>query len=507
MHIGHLPTRLTLAAILPALLLLASSCSDRPSAATTETGEAAQPDIILILADDLGRGDWGAGGGEMHTPNLDKLCADGVRLDRYYTYPLCTPTRVSLMSGSSPARYDMIFSPLRPWDGRALPREVVTLPDRLRQVGYRTALVGKWHLGHAKPWMHPNARGFDHFYGFVTGAIDYVTRNSRNGGLDWQRNGETVREEGYSTTLFGDEAARWIGAQKTSEPFFMYLPFNAPHTPLQAPREFTERYKDTVDDPDRRVYCAMVEAMDAAIGKVMAAVEARGRADNTLIVFVSDNGASPKHGGNNAELRGGKGTTFEGSLRVPGVMRWPAELPAGAVSSQLISSLDWYPTILDAAGTSAENADGINAAPDGKSVLETLAPELETQAREDLFFATCTDKMTSYAIIRWPWKLTQRIFRGTEVTRNFLFDLSVDPKEANNVNAAETEKGDELRAALQQWVKDTHPAGADFYMPASCTTQTPPDGWEAPLDWTELGTLQTVDKPQMAPPPDLSKPN
>ncbi|MBT3340680.1 MAG: arylsulfatase [Planctomycetes bacterium] len=489
--------------LLPALITALSACSDRPTAATTASGEATQPDIILILADDLGVGDWGAGGGEMHTPNLDKLCADGVRLDRYYTYPLCTPTRVSLMSGSSPARYEMIFSPLRPWDARALPRDIVTLPDRLRQVGYRTALVGKWHLGHAKPWMHPNARGFDHFYGFVTGAIDYVTRNSRNGGLDWQRNGQSVTEEGYSTTLFGAEAASWIGKQKKTEPFFMYLPFNAPHTPLQAPKRFTEHYTDTVSDPDRRVYCAMVEAMDEAIGKVMTAVEARGRADNTLIIFVSDNGASPKHGGNNGPLRGGKGTTFEGSLRVPGVMHWPAELPAGTVSSQLVSSLDWYPTILDAAGTSAQNPDGINAQPDGKSILETLSPELETQPREDLFFATCTSKMTSYSVIRWPWKLTQRIFRGTEVTRNFLFNLSEDPKESNNLNEPEVAIGNELREAILTWVKEVHPDGVDYHMPASCTTQTPPTGWQAPADWTDLGTLQTVDKPQMAPAPDL----
>ncbi|MDA0667219.1 MAG: sulfatase-like hydrolase/transferase [Planctomycetota bacterium] len=447
-----------------------------------EFGRGTQPDIILILADDMGYGDWEPTGGPMRTPNLMKLCEEGVRLDRYYTHSLCTPTRTALVGGMSPNRSGMAFSPLRRWESRSLPLGTVTLAERLQPAGYQTALVGKWHLGQAEAWMHPNQRGFDHFYGFLTGALHYFTHRSGNFGLDWQRNGESVDEKGYVTTLLGEEAAHWIDDQDKERPLFLYLPFSAPHSPLMAPEEFILPYKEEVPDLERRKFCGMVAAMDAAIGDVLEAVERRGRG-NTLVIFLSDNGASKREHGSNGPLRGNKGSTYEGALRVPAVLRWPGHLPEGEVSHDVIQVLDWMPTLMHFAGVEADpKLDGRNVA---HKLFEPVLELADAASREDMFFGALTTPSLSYAVIRWPWKFVFRVrFANEGITRE-LFRIDSDPSEKVNLKAEHPELADELEKALRAWMKEQAP-GNVFEKPKEVTLGAAPQGWEEPEDWADV---------------------
>lgn len=463
-------------------VVAAQEVEEHPQVPATTTDDASPPDIILILADDLGYGDWEPTGGPMRTPNLMKLCADGLRLDRYYTHSLCTPTRTAIVGGMSPNRSGMAFSPLRRWESRALPLETVTIAERLQAAGYQTGLVGKWHLGQAEPWMHPNNRGFDHFYGFLTGAIHYYTHRSGHAGLDWQRNGESVDEKGYATTLFGEEAARWIDDQEKDRPLFLYLPFNAPHSPLMAPEEFTSPYKEEVENLERRKFCGMVSAMDAAIGDVLEAVDRRGR-NNTLVIFLSDNGASKREHGSNGHLRGNKGTTYEGALRVPAVLRWPGHLPAGEVSHDIIHVLDWMPTLMHFAGAEPDpKLDGKNIA------QQLLTPTLELEkvaSREDIFFGSLTTPSLSYAVIRWPWKFVFRVrFANNAITRQ-LYRIDLDPSEKTNLKAENQELAAELEQALRDWMEEQAP-GNVFERPKEVTLGAAPQGWEEPEDWADV---------------------
>ncbi len=457
------------------------ACSPQvPSTSTADTSQNSAPDIILILADDMGYGDWAPTGGPMRTPVMSRLCAEGVRLDRYYTYPLCTPTRTALMSGISPMRFNMAFSPLRRFEHRSLPREVQTLADHLHQLHYQTALIGKWHLGHMERWMWPNQRGFDHFYGFLTGAIQYYSHVSGPVGRDWQRNGVSLDEKGYSTTLFGKEASSWIAAQDKDKPLFVYLPFNAPHVPLMVPQEFMVKYKTEVPDIQRRRFCGMVDAMDAAIGEVMEAVQARNRGVEPLVIFLSDNGGSVRESGSNGPLRGNKGTTYEGAIRVPGVVWWPGHLPAGVVSPALVDVLDWVPTILSAAG--AKNLSAF----DGQNMLPTLAAtnaESQTEPREDLFFAACISSHISYAVIRWPWKCVLKIRRANDKETIELFRLDDDPYEEHNVRRKHPELAEELAQAIRDWMAEQLP-GEDYKHPSDCLDKKWPQDWVEPKDWT-----------------------
>ena len=449
---------------------------------TTDFGGNSQPDIILILADDMGYGDWEPTGGPMLTPNLMKLCAEGVRLDRYYTHSLCTPTRTALIGGMSPNRSGMAFSPLRRWESRSLPLETVTLAERLQPAGYQTALVGKWHLGQAEAWMHPNQRGFEHFYGFLTGALNYFTHRSGHAGLDWQRNGESVDEEGYVTTLLGEEAARWIDQQETERPLFLYLPFNAPHSPLMAPEKFISPYKETVPDLNRRKFCGMVAAMDSAIGEVLEAVERRDRG-NTLVIFLSDNGASKRDHGSNGPLRGNKGSTYEGALRVPAVLRWPGHLAAGEVSHDVIQVLDWMPTLMHFAGVEADSElDGRNVA---AKLFQPVHEVSEAATREDMFFGSLTTPSLSYAVIRWPWKFVFRVrFANNGITRQ-LYRIDLDPLEETNLREEQPELAEELEQAIRDWMEEQAP-GNSFLKPKEAFLGAEPKGWKEPDDWADF---------------------
>ena len=235
---------------------------------------AARPNVVFILADDLGRHDCGfMGGTQIETPHLDQLAKAGTILDAFYVQPVCSPTRAALMTGRYPMRHGLQVGVVRPWAQYGLPLEEITLAQRLKEAGYTTAIVGKWHLGHFRPEYLPTRRGFDHQYGHYNGAIDYFT-HVRDGGFDWHQDDKVSRDEGYSTQLLGDAAARFIATNAGKRPFFLYVPFNAVHAPHQAPEVYLRRYRNL--RRPRRQYAAMLTAMDDAVGKIVEAVEQAG---------------------------------------------------------------------------------------------------------------------------------------------------------------------------------------------------------------------------------------
>ena len=292
---------------------------------------AEQPNIIVIVADDLGWADVGFHGNEqIATPALDRLAAEGVQLDRFYTTPICSPTRAALMTGRDPMRLGVAYSTIMPWQNNGVHPDETFLPELLQTAGYQTAMVGKWHLGHAQASYHPNARGFDHFYGHLHTEVGYFPPFASLGGKDFQRNGQSIDDSGYETFLLADEVSRYISERDVTKPFFIYMPMLAPHTPLEAPVDLLAKYADLEDErpPSRSemadrtrliskmtgrgsarpVYAAVVDAMDQAIDQVLDTLDAQGISDNTIVLFFSDNGGATyaSGGADNSPLRGEK---------------------------------------------------------------------------------------------------------------------------------------------------------------------------------------------------------
>jgi len=264
---------------IPTLLFVCAIClQSRVVAADDTLSKPALPNIVIIVADDLGYADVSFHGGEIPTPAIDRIATEGVALERFYACPVCSPTRAGLMTGRWPIRMGVMRSVIPPWRKWGLPTEERTIAELLETAGYQQrAILGKWHLGHASPAHHPLANGFTTFYGHYNGAIDYFT-HEREGETDWHRNRKTVHEEGYATDLMGRAAVEFIDGQQAGEPFLLYLPFNAPHSPFQAKEEDIARFAE-VEPRRRRVYMAMVAAMDRAIGNVLTALDEKKIAD------------------------------------------------------------------------------------------------------------------------------------------------------------------------------------------------------------------------------------
>jgi arylsulfatase A-like enzyme len=239
------------------------------------------PNILVLIADDLGWADVSMHDGFARTPNVDRLAKEGVELQRFYAYPVCSPTRAAFLTGQMPRRFGIVY-PLGPCEP-GLPAGLPTLPRTLQSAGYQTFLVGKWHVGTQSPSQQS---GFDHFFGFMGPEVNYFKHTGRNGALDWQRNSQPVEEPGYSTFLFADEAIRLLEKRDVTRPFFLQVAFNAPHFPLSAPEEYRAKYANL--PPRSATYAAVVDALDAAVGRILAALDKQGLRDNTLVVFFSE---------------------------------------------------------------------------------------------------------------------------------------------------------------------------------------------------------------------------
>ena len=423
MTIPTIPTVPAFTTILLFTALLA--CVLQTSAMAQAPDATAAPNILVIVVDDLGWAGVGFHAPAMPTPNLDRLAKEGTELDRFYAYPVCSPTRAALLTGQMPRRFGIV-NPLNGQD-RGVPAGEVTLPSVLHDAGYTTALVGKWHLGTASS---PQKAGFDHFYGFLSASTDYFKHTAKNGRLDWQRDGKSVEEEGYSTYLLADEAVRQIKARDAKKPFYIQLCFNAPHDPLAAPAELVEK---------RGLYKAVVEAMDIGIGRVLDAVDAEKLRENTLVVFLSDNGAGGAEGGSNAPMRGGKGSVYEGGIHVPAVVRWTGKIAAGAHLAQPMCVQDLLPTLAEVAGAKIPEAIKLDGASQWAAI--SLGKVVE---REPFVIASFDN-----AVYDGAWKLI--MFEGA--TRA-LFNLAIDPSERNDVAKDNPEIVARLSAKAEAVTKD-----------------------------------------------------
>lgn len=398
----------------------------------------AKPNVLVIVADDLGYGDLGfQGGKEIPTPNLDKLAAGGVKCTSgYVTCPVCSPTRAGLLTGRYQQRFGHEFNPgptPDPSDKIGLSLGEKTIADRFRAAGYKTGLVGKWHLGNL-PEFHPQQRGFDEFYGFLGGAHPYFPGSPDNNPI--LRGTETVKDPEYLTDTFGQEAVAYIDRHK-ADPFYLQVTFNAVHNPQHAKPEHLERFKG-ISNERRRTYAGMLTAMDDAIGAILGKLESEKLEQNTLVVFISDNGGPEANGSTNGPLRGQKGTTWEGGVRIPFVVKWPAALPAGGEFHQPVIQLDVVPTALAAIGqpVSEKNLDGVN-------LLPFLKGEAQGAPHERLYWRFGLQS----AIRQGDWKLVTAV--GSEAPQ--LFNLKSDLGEKTDLASAEPEKFKELQAAWNEW--------------------------------------------------------
>jgi arylsulfatase A-like enzyme len=432
-----------------------------------------RPNVVLLLADDLGWKDVAYQGSEGSTPNLDRLCGEGVRFEQMYAFPLCSPTRSALMTGRNPVRLGLGYTVVRPWSTYGLPPSETTMADVFRAAGYQTAAIGKWHLGHANVAHLPRSRGFDHFYGHLNGAIDYF-KHDRDGGIDWQRNGVSVRETGYSTDLLAAEAGRWIAGRDKSRPFFLYLPWNAPHAPLQAPPDLVSKYA-SVKDPKRRTYLAMVEALDRGIGAVMQRLGQDRLDSNTLVLFVSDNGGARGSGADNGPLRAGKSNVFEGGIRVPGFARWAGTLKPG-VSRQMMTVYDLLPTLAGACGIPCRTRKPL----DGVDWWRTLSRSLPPAPRENLLFAVQPDTgARQHAVRDGAWKLVRIGQAPCDSPRESLFHIDEDPNEKRDLIGDRPEIAARLRGMMDDWIRQAPPGEASYSL-------TPHPGWVTPKDWAKV---------------------
>ncbi|MDR1382701.1 MAG: arylsulfatase [Planctomycetaceae bacterium] len=425
-----------------------------------------KPNIVIFLADDLGWADVGWHGTEIKTPNLDKLADSGLKLEQFYVQPVCTPTRASLTTGRHTLRYGL-QSVIRGWDNVGLPVEERTLAQALHDAGYYTAIIGKWHLGEFEEKYLPLQRGFDYHYGLYRGAIHYY-EHTHFGGLDWHRNGKTVREDGYSTDLIADDAVRVVQNHETSKPLFLYVPFNAVHGPFLAPpeKELYEQYADLKGT--RKIYAGMIASMDNAVGKIVKALEEKGIKENTLIFFSSDNGGpQPKVVTDNGRLRGGKGTLYEGGLRVPAFVVWAGQIKPGTVSQQVTHAVDLYPTLLGIAGAPLEQKLPL----DGVDLKDVFLEDKPLERKELILHAL----PTGGALRVGDWKIIAGKRNNSENTnapsQTELFNLADDPYEKNNLAESHPEKLKELQERLDYYTKqavpqiDNKPLPKDFKMP------------------------------------------
>lgn len=429
-----------LSTCLPLLLLLTAWLHAAP----------AKPDIVFIMADDLGWADVALHGGSAPTPHLDKLAQEGLELTRHYVAPVCSPTRAGLMTGRCWSRFNVTT----PQSTRALRGDTMTLPKALKSVGYDTCLTGKWHLG-SKPAWGPNRFGFDHSYGSLGGGVGPWDHHYKKGEFTdtWHRDEKLLKEDGHVTDLITKEACGWLAERKKDTPFFLYVPFTAVHLPVKEPQEWLARVPAGITGDVQRHYAACIMHLDDAVGQIMATLEKSGRRENTLVIFTSDNGGSTAENngqayppdnypagplpGSNTPLRGEKGSVYEGGTRVACIASWPGKLKPGKHESPA-QIIDWMPTLCALAGFKPDKDlkwDGVNLWP---QLAEGAAPPART-------LYTVAPGFKSRSLRCDPWKL---VVHGLDAKAKYeLYDILADPAEKTDLAS---QKPDELAAMKER---------------------------------------------------------
>jgi arylsulfatase A-like enzyme len=406
----------------------------------TSAAKRKRPNVVVIISDDMGYADIGCHGcKDIATPNIDSIARSGIRFTNgYVSCPVCSPTRAGLATGRYQQRFGHEFNTGPPPGGLrenvGLPLTEVTIADVLKSAGYATGAVGKWHLGMA-PHFHPFKRGYDEFFGFLHGGHSYI-----DPGLGTfnpiLRGTEPADEKEYLTDAFTREAVAFVERHK-KEPFFLYLAYNAVHTPMQAPARYKDSFKE-IGDPKRRIYAGMLTAMDEGIGKVLAKLRELGLEEDTLLFFVNDNGGPTQaNGSNNGPLRATKGTMFEGGIRVPFMVKWPRRLKGGQVYEQPVIALDILPT----ASAAARAKLPIDRTMDGANLLPYLTEDKKGAPHETLFWRAGQN----HAVRKANWKLVRMGSQGG------LSDLSLDIGESRDLSKERPEVLKELQQAYEKW--------------------------------------------------------
>jgi len=419
-----------------------------------------KPNVVIILTDDLGWGDVSYHGGYIPTPNIDKLAEDGMELNRFYSNPVCSPTRASLLTGLHIFNHGVVRPFMNPAaEQTGMPPELKIMPQYFKEAGYQTALSGKWHLGSAKEEFWPSNRGFETSYGHMTGGIGYFDHTAA-GRLDWHRNESTLREEGYSTVLIANEAINLIKNKDQSRPLFLYVAFNAPHTPIEAPLQDIEKFS-YVEDENDRVYAANVNALDNEIGRIIKAIETEGLLEETIILFFSDNGPlfdmSPifkvmapdlvNAEGSTGGLSGSKGSAMEGGIRVPAVIWWKGIIE-NEKSDQFFFVQDVLPTLLTAANIKTSEADKFDGEDKWSNLLSgQIVPPKNAFVGARIMF-------DERALFNDQWKLYSAKSVLFPVSASYqLFNIIEDPLEKNNLVEEEPEIFSAMKKTITSYIE------------------------------------------------------
>ncbi len=422
---------------------------------SVEAQRTEPPNIVLILVDDLGYGDLSSyGATDLQTPHIDNLIASGMRFDQFYANSsVCSPTRASLLTGRYPAMVGVpgVVRTRQRDNWGHLSEDAVMLPEVLKRNGYHTGMVGKWHLGLERP-NRPHDRGFDEFKGWLGDMMDDYYEHRRHG-INYMRfNDDVIHPEGHATDLFTDWAQEYIKSRTVSSaPFFLFLSYNAPHTPIQPPEDWLEKVKarEAGIDDARAKLVALIEHMDDGIGQVLQTLKQEGYDENTVVIFTSDNGGQVNVGGRNGNLRDGKQSMYEGGLKVPMGVSWPGNIQAGSRSDYVGITMDIFSTLADLADVSLTHFI------EGKSFLPTLMGETQEWRQRDIFFSRREGGMryagkTIEALRRGDWKLVHDSpFRPME-----LYNLADDPLEENNLAEKETDIFRSMVAALRIHIQE-----------------------------------------------------